>query len=390
MKILHTAQFYEPSKGGVQEVVKQLSEKLADMGHEVTVATTALPERNFKEINGVKIVEFQISGNYAEGYTGDTQSYIDFLLDSDFDIVTNFAAQEWSCDLALPILSRIKGKKVFVPTGFSKINSPIYEEYFGKMKKWIKGYDMNVFLSQDYQDIEFARKDKVKNICVIPNGASSDEFLASYGGNIRKELRIPEKDFLIITVGSHTGLKGHDEAIKIFKKVNIKNATFVIIGNSFSFICKTKCQLQSFFSRLNRFLIAKNKKILSLDLPRKKVVAMYQAADLFLFPSNIECSPIVLFECAASKTPFLSTDAGNASEIVNWTQSGQILPTITRGDLVYANIDKSVPLLEEMYYNSEKREKMASMGYEAWKGNFSWEKIAVKYEKLYKNLLESK
>jgi glycosyltransferase involved in cell wall biosynthesis len=52
------------------------------------------------------------------------------------------------------------------------------------------------------------------------------------------------------------------------------------------------------------------------SLSRIETLAAYHQADLFLFPSNIECSPLVLFESIASKTPFLTTDVGNAKEII--------------------------------------------------------------------------
>ena len=74
MKILHTVEFYHPSVGGMQEVVRQISERLVALGHQVTVATTALPERTEKEINGVKIVEFKISGNAVRGMSGETDA----------------------------------------------------------------------------------------------------------------------------------------------------------------------------------------------------------------------------------------------------------------------------------------------------------------------------
>src|SRR5262249_25311677 len=47
LRIVHTVQMYHPHVGGSEEVVKQLSERLAARGHSVTVATGSLPERNF-------------------------------------------------------------------------------------------------------------------------------------------------------------------------------------------------------------------------------------------------------------------------------------------------------------------------------------------------------
>ena len=55
MRILHTVEFYPPSIGGMQEVVRQLSERLVLLGHDVTVATTRIPERTASSQNGVKI-----------------------------------------------------------------------------------------------------------------------------------------------------------------------------------------------------------------------------------------------------------------------------------------------------------------------------------------------
>lgn len=79
MNILHTVELYDPSKGGSQEVVKQLSEHMVKAGHKVTVVTTKLPERKGKVINGVKIVEFDVRGNILTGYNGETEEYKNFL-----------------------------------------------------------------------------------------------------------------------------------------------------------------------------------------------------------------------------------------------------------------------------------------------------------------------
>ena len=124
MRILHTVEFYPPSIGGMQEVVRQLSERLVLRGHDVTVATTRIPERTASSQNGVKIREFEISGNLVNGLKGEVKRYEDFLLSSDFEIITNFAAQQWATDIMLPLLDRINAKKVFVPTGFSRLYCP--------------------------------------------------------------------------------------------------------------------------------------------------------------------------------------------------------------------------------------------------------------------------
>ncbi len=326
MKILHTVELYHPLAGGMYEVTKQLSERLVKLGHNLTVATKKLPDENRQIINGVKIKEFDISGNFTMGLSGEIKKYQEFLINSDFDVITNFAAQQPMTDAMLSVLDKIKAKKIFVPTGFSAFYIPKYKDYFEKMKKWMKQYDMNVFLSNDYRDINFARENEVKNYVIIPNGASKDEFLGNIDIDIRKKISIPKNHFLILHVGSHTGKKGHNEAIKIFTGAKIKNATFLIIGNG-SNGCVKKCEFKKILNFLPSYAI-NNKKLIVKSLNREETVAAYKEADLFLFPSSIECSPIVLFECMASKTPFLTTDVGNAKEIIEWSGGGILLPTI--------------------------------------------------------------
>lgn len=421
MKILHTVESYDPASHGMQQVVKQLSERLFKSGHQVTVATRYDPARKDSIINGVKIEQFRISGKEVGGYKAEIseiQRYRDYLINSDFDIITNFAAQQWATDIALPLLKQIKAVKIFVPTGFSELHNSRFKMYYDSMKTWMKEYDMNVFLSNDYQDINFARENGIEKTILIPNGASEDEFTENLSINIRKNLNIPENHFLILHVGSHTGLKGHHEAIKIFKKANIKNATFLIVGNSTNsnssirnilmFIlkyfanilsifsdkrhfpaCSFTCNLHSKLFKFSYSSVFQNKSLLVKDLTRIETIAAYMTADLFLFPSNIECSPLVLFESMASKTPFLTTDVGNAKEIISWCKSGTLLPTIQlkKGSSI-ADIKSSSIILENIYFDNLTREEMKKNGFKAWEERYTWEKISKSYEILYQALIK--
>jgi len=389
MKILHTVESYDPCISGMQEVVKQISERLVKMGHSVTVATSKHPARINDILNGVVIKEFNISGNYVHGIHGNTVSYQQFLLNSDFDMITNFAAQQWATDLMLPLLQDIKAKKIFVPTGFSALHFPEYSEYFEKMKEWMKLYDMNVFLSDTYQDIEFARKCDVKNLTIIPNGASELEFNKNETIDIRKDLGIPVDQFLILHVGSHTGVKGHPEAIEIFHRADLKNATFVIVGMLSSKYCYYSCKFKELVFSMNPINHIRNKHLLVRSLTRDQTIALYKSSDIFLFPSNIECSPIVLFECMASKTPFLTTDVGNTEEIIQWSHGGELLPT-TKDERGYshAEIPGSAHILENLYHDPERRRKMEDSGLKAWQEKFRWEVIAQQYFDIYATLLK--
>ncbi len=388
MKILHTVESYYPAIGGMQEVVKQLSERLAKLGHELIVATRKHPHRNFKELNGVKIVDFDIEGNLAGGIKGELKEYQQYLMESDADVITFFAAQQWATDAAFEVMEKIKAKKVSVPTGYSGLYNPAFSAYFENMKGWIKHYDQNVYLSHHYRDIDFARSCGVKKLTVIPNGAGEDEFLPPDTLNIRKKLNIPANHFLVLLVGSYTGWKGHKEALEIFLRSDLKQATLLMIGNNYEYF-KRQYVKHPELAWLKLRTSVSSKRVIFNHFTRAETVSAYKQANLFLFPSNIECSPIVLFEAMASKTPFLTTDVGNSPEIIDWSGGGILMPTQKdENGFSHANIKDSVKLLNTLYTNKEKCQQLAEAGFRTWKEKFSWEKITRQYEDLYATVIK--
>jgi len=396
----------------MSEVVRQISERLVAKGHEVTVVTGLHLDRSSTHISGVEVKSFDVRGKSALGITGDVQGYQQYLINARADIITNFAAQQWATDLVFPLLPRMKAKKVFVPTGFSGLGDSMFASYFKKMGDWMRLYDACVFLSDDYRDVNFARKAGIDNAVLIPNGASGEEFAPREMSNIRKKLGIPEDHFLIIHVAGYLSVaKGQIEAIDIFAKSQLRNATLLLICGDFSqgmmHALKPREILKGLWHLIRgrglrgftqawqialrqRGLSSKNsilnRKIITDALSREETVSAFQAADLLLFPSWIECSPLVLFEAAAASTPFLVTDVGNSAEIIRWTGGGRLLPGVRKSDRegsVVADIPESALMLEGIWKDKATREAMAASAHAAWERSFTWEIIADQYEALY-------
>lgn len=384
-------EFYPPSVGGAQEVVKQLSEHLAMLGHDVTVATTRIPNRSTKVINGVKILDFDVSGNAVLGYSGeDIEKYKKLLASNKFDVIMNYAAQQWTTDLAFEVIDQIVAKKVLVPCGYSGLYNRNYKDYFEKLPTYLHKYDKIVYLSPNYRDIRFALKHGVKNHVVVPNAADEREFTIINKKNIdsiKHQLGINIQDRLILHVGSHTGLKGHGESIKSFINTKLPNITLLIIGNGeynsgCTIGCKSKATLYNLINKLKRNNY--NQRIIVTNLSRTDTISAFHAADLFLFLSNIECSPLVLFEAAASGTPFIASSAGNSEEIAKWTKCGLIAKSKTdRNGYTKVDINSASMLIKRVLDDPILYEKMSKAGRKAWKKKFTWEKIAKEYEKIY-------
>ena len=388
MRIYHCVESYHPSVGGMQEVVKQLSERMVNMGHEVYVLTRSHPDRNFSEYHGVKIIDFKIEGNPFEAHTSEEMRYVDFLKNIEGDIITFFAAQQWATNLALDHLQNLKAKKISVPTGYSGLYNPALKTYFEKMKSWIHKYDMNVYLSKDYRDINFAKENGVEKIVIIPNGASIEEFEKDPGIDIRKKFNIPASHKILFHVGSYTGRKGHKEGIELFLKTNLKDCTLLMIGNNTSYFKRRSIFKYPFLLLRVLFSFLGSKRIKLVDTDRKTTVSAYFQSDLFFFPSQIECSPIVLFEASAAGLPFFTTDVGNSKEIAEWTGGGELMETQKdENGFSIPEYPKAVTQLENLMKNEVLRKSYSEKGRQSWKEKFTWEKITLQYIELYKNLL---
>jgi len=389
VRILHTVEFYHPSVGGAQEVVRQISERLVRRGHDVTVATTWLAERTQSVVEGVRIAQFPITGNAARGIQGPTSDYQAFLLSGQFDIMLNYAAQQWATDLVFPLLGRLPYPTVMAPCGFSGLRQPQYSSYFKQMPAMLAAYDGLIFHSDSYQDAEFARHSGLRDYHVVPNGASETEFI-NINNTFRQRHLIPDSIPLLLTVGTHTGLKGHALVIEAFRRARIGRAMLVIIGNSpgGSLGCLPNCRMRA---RYCAAVSLGRKRVLLLDPPRADVVTAYQAADLFVFGSNVECSPLVLFEAMASQTPFVTVACGNAEEIVRWGQGGMVVPTYKlRNGRVTAAVATFARSIEQLVMNRAECERLSISGYTTWKEQFTWDTIAMRYEQIYWKLVSKR
>jgi len=423
MNFLLCSEFFHPAVGGAQEVVKQVALGLLKRGHDVTVATTAIKNRiTDNAIDGVKIAEFMVSGNLVQGISGDMDLYRRFVVDSQFDAILIYAAQQWTLDALLDVLICISARKILVPCGFSGLYQKEYQAYFNRLQHDLKYFDTLVFHSLNYRDYEFAKNAGIKNCVFIPNGASEDEFFnLPESRYLRHQLGIDEQAFIILTVGSLNGAKGHLEVARSISKLKVdKKVHLLLNGNpmpisanahksSLHFLKKLNRRLiktsirlvvREFLSRLGLFKTYKQKvhevvalinsgryggglKASIVDLGRPELIKCFFEADLFVFASKIEYSPLVLFEAAAAGLPFLTTPVGNAREIVQWTKGGRICDSLTDAN-GFAIVDPTIFAKEiELMINHEADQiEMKRLGRENWKKYFTWSKLVGDYEKV--------
>ena len=398
MNVLFCCENYPPSVGGVQEVVRQIAERLATKGHQVTVATSAHAQRPADALrDGVRVVSFPITGNWSRGMSGPVDAYRRFVMDGAFDAICIKAAQQWSFDALLDVLPLIQARKVFIPCGFSGLYQSAYKSYFSHMPQWLAQCDALIFYASNYRDIRFAQMHGLSNIHVIPNGADEREFADTSPTDFRSRLAIPSDSYLFLTVGSVTGAKGHWEVARAFELARFdRPAVLLLNGNlprrslqgrawqRLRELVLWRPTLSALVHRINQSPDGAKCVILT-DLARSDVVQAFKASDLFVFASYVEYSPLVLFEAIAAGTPFLTTPAGNAAEIVQWTSGGKVCnaPVSSDGYLKPRPQDLA-SAMEDLMADPKGRADMGSSGRKAFlEGGFSWACIAEAYEQIF-------
>ena len=420
MHILLACEFYYPSVGGVQEVMRQIGERLVARGHRVTVATSYLAERQSRELNGVTIAEFKVSGNAVSGMKGDVGAYRRLLLAGDYDVVMVMAAQQWTFDAMVPVLDRIDQAKVCIPCGFSGLYEPAYAKYFREMPEVLGKFDHLVFNASKYRDIDMARSHGLSNFSIVPVGASESEFGVPRDPGFRKRLGIDEEAFVVLTVGRLSLAKGHWDVADAFALAGFDHRPAALIlagavaaepvqGRVRALLGKSILYSRIRAGRVKRFVLrmpprpkgpepiadvvarinreAPLKWAMAGDLTRTELVQAYLNSDLFVFASHIEYSPLVLYEAAAAGLPFLTVPAGNSAEIAAWTGGGVVCPA-PQDERGYTQVDPAVLAgkITSLAGNPELLAALGRAGRDAWSQRYTWDKITDQYEAIFAEL----
>jgi len=126
-----------------------------------------------------------------------------------------------------------------------------------------------------------------------------------------------------------------------------------------------------------------DRRIIITNLKREDLIQCFLNSDLFVFASNIEYSPLVLFESAAAGLPFISVPVGNATEIAEWTHGGTICPAPSDKN-GRTTVDPKVLAehISSLIKNNALLAKYGKDGKNNWKNKFTWDHISTEYEKV--------
>ena len=188
---------------------------------------------------------------------------------------------------------------------------------------------------------------------VIPNGVDIKEFLPKKRNNNKKNV--------ILNVSALVSWKRQDLLIKALSTIN--SSSLILVG---------KGDRENYLKELGNRLIPNKLEIVSYE--HRDMPKIYQKADLFSFPTvPWESFGIVLIEAMASGLPVVATDDPIRREIIG---SAGLFVDPTDTDAYSKAIEKA---LNTNW--GDKPRKQAE--------KFSWDKIANKYEELFKQIVKN-
>lgn len=210
-----------------------------------------------------------------------------------------------------------------------------------------------------------------KKLTIVYNGIDLSKFSPSANGQkLRKELKIPKTHKVVGAVGRLSVQKGFADLLEAAKVVlnEISEVYFLIVGNG-----PLKEHLQ--------------KKVKNLGIEhnvifvgeRKDMVDIYNCMDVFVLPSLLEGLPLAVLEALAMQKPVIATRVGGVPLVIHPNRTGILLKPHKVRDLTVA--------IMNLLNNRKKTKSLASNGRKFVKENFSAERMAEDYRKIYETVL---
>jgi UDP-glucose:(heptosyl)LPS alpha-1,3-glucosyltransferase len=357
MKIAVIRQKYV-NYGGAESFVQQYTEQLANLGHEVTIFASQwtpsnLPNIHLRSLPTLNCNSFVRTLSFARAAKRAVRR-------ESFDIIQSHEKtlcqdvyragdgchREW-------LLQR---KKNFsLPKKILLACSPFHQLILGLEKKQVLDPELKKIIAIS----EMVRQDLLRHypipenkIQVVYNGVPLERFhpdnKAQYRASIRDQLKVSDREVMILFVGSGWERKGLKFLLQSLTHLQFDNWRLVIIGKG-----KRTWFLQHADRRFHD-------KINFLN-PVDEIEQYYAAADMFVLPSIYEPFGNAYLEALATGLPVIASGKSGAAEIIDPGTNGLVVADPTdpkeiakqmnclRGDQVRGEMGRQARILAEKF-----------------------------------------
>lgn len=356
-----------PPEEGIGFYVYNLSKKLIEHGHEITVITRGFIKTQKEILDDIKIIKVPFLPLYPihvqfHGY------FVNRLFKSirdEFDIVHIHTPLTPPIKTSLPIITTIHGSLLGNAKDIEVVDlKSLGTKFLTKYISYPLVHKL-IYISSCVTTVSHPVKSELKeyysfnNVLVVENGVDEEKFTPS-----------DEKGNYILYVGRLSYGKGLFDLLKIAKEIGKDyDVRFYLVGKG-ELGKKLKKEIKK--ENLN------NVKLLG-GLSHDKLVKIYQKANLFLFPSYYEGFPTVVLEAMSSGLPVLVSDIEAHKNFITDGKNGIL---IEKGSVIDAS-QKITFLLN----NTDLMDKLGKNARKTIEMKFTWNKISRIFEEKYFKIL---
>ena len=350
-----------PPEEGIGYYTYNLSKKLIENGHEVTVITrggiSGTENLNFRGIDVFKprflpLYPFhvQLNSYFVEKFFKN--------LNKEFDLIHIHSPLSPVINTEIPIVntihtSLIEDIKHFQVSNLKSIGIKLTTHLSGypMIQKLINNseYTTTVSSSVAYELKEYY---DTKNPIVVGNGVNENIFHPS------KE----KKDDYILYVGRLDYRKG---ILDLIEASNSMNNKIVIVGEG---------PLRPYIEKFIKKNSIKNIELLG-HISGENLVNLYQNASMFVFPSHYEGLPTVVLEAMSCGLPVVVSNIPAHMDLIKNHENGIFTQRGSPGDIA-----EKINILNS---NDSLRAKLGNNARKTIEKKFTWDKICSNFEEIY-------
>ncbi len=283
---------------------------LSDMGYEIHTASNMIDyidHRDDGTLQGLQIEKHQVAFGRSPLSKKSITAYRQLkkiLSEYHFDIIHCHTPVASAILRLAAIKTRKKGTKIiYTDHGFhfhKKSSIASWLLYFPV--EYFMSFFTDLIITINKEDLRLIKKFPVKQVRYIPGVGVDTDFIAKQDVDsslIRKQFNVPEKSFLIVSIGELSTRKNHEVIIRAIAEIKESNLYYLIFG-----VGDKKDYLADLCIRLG----IQERVIFAGNYPHNEICKYIHAADIGAIPSLIEGLGLVGIETLAAGKPLVGSN----------------------------------------------------------------------------------
>jgi glycosyltransferase involved in cell wall biosynthesis len=206
------------------------------------------------------------------------------------------------------------------------IHGGMFKEFYNEaifplkyiVRRILRSADAVIVTSPSWIDIIKEISGKENGIYPLANGFEPAIFHPMKKQEARRELGLPDKEKILLSIGVLEKVKGHRFLIEALPEVN-RN-----YGDVSLFIIGSGSLKEMLVGRVKELKLQGKVNFIEGDQNPEKIALWINSSDLIVLPSLNEGNPTVLFESLGCGRPFLGTRVGGVADVITSEEFGAL------------------------------------------------------------------